>query len=137
MPLFFFHLRGGPEGLDLDQDGLDLPNVEAAYLEAHQTALDMAQDWLRQRQNPRGYAFEIMNAAGEFLVELPFSEALDRQAGRRSANLPRAIKTAMARGDRMKRLSAEVAEQVRLVQENLRRSQDLLNSLGRGRARGE
>jgi hypothetical protein len=134
MPLFFFHLRGGAEGLNLDQDGLDLPNVEAAYLEAHQTALDMTQEWLRKRQNPRGYAFEIMSATGEVVVELPFSEALDRQAGRRPANLPRAIKMAIARGDRMKRLSAELAEQVWLVQENLRRSQDLLNSLGKGRA---
>ena len=52
MPLFFFHLRGGPDGLSLDKDGLDLLDVEAAYLEAHQTALDMAQEWLRKGRSP-------------------------------------------------------------------------------------
>src|SRR3712207_8330217 len=65
MPLFFFHLRGGPDGLSLDKDGLDLLDVEAAYLEAHQTALDMAQEWLRKGRSPRGYAFEVANGAGE------------------------------------------------------------------------
>ncbi len=134
MPLFFFHLRGGSEGPDLDEDGLDLPDAEAAYLEAHQTALDMAQEWLRKGRNPRGYAFEVVNGAGEVVFEVPFAKALDRQAGRRLVNLPRAIKTAMEHGDRMRRLSAEVAEQVRLVRENLDRSRDLMNRLGKGHA---
>src|SRR3712207_1568392 len=134
MPLFFFHLRGGPDGLSLDKDGLDLLDVEAAYLEAHQTALDMAQEWLRKGRSPRGYAFEVVNGAGEIVFEVPFAEALDRQAGRRPVNLPRAIRTAMERGDRMRRLSAEVAEQIRLVRENLDRSRDLLSRLGQGRS---
>ena len=132
MPLFFFHLRGGPDGPSLDRDGLDLIDAEAAYLEAHQTALDMAQEWLRDGRNPRGYAFDVANGAGEVVFEVPFSEALDRQAGRRPVNLPRAVKTAMERGERMKRLSAEVAEQLRLVHENLDRSRALLNRLGKG-----
>ena len=137
MPLFFFHLRGGPEGLDLDEDGLDLPGVETAYLEAHQTALDMSREWLRKGQNPRDYAFEVTNSAGEVVFELPFCEALDRQAGRRPAHLSRAIRMAMERGGRMMRLTAEVAEQAQLARENLRRSRDLLNSLGKGRASRE
>jgi hypothetical protein len=48
--------------------------------------------------------------------------------------VPRAVKTAMTRGNRIMRLSAEVAEQVRLVRENLDRSRDLSNSLGKARA---
>ena len=126
MPLFFFHLRGGPDGLSLDRDGLDLLDVEAAYLEAHQTALDMAQEWLRKGRSPRGYAFEVANGAGEVVFEVPFAEALDRQAGRRPVNLTRAIRTAKEQGERMMRLSAEVAREVEAVQENLRQSQMLL-----------
>ena len=126
MPLFFFHLRGGPDGLSLDKDGLDLLDVEAAYLEAHQTALDMAQEWLRKGRNPRGYAFEVANGAGEVVFEVPFAEALDRQAGRRPVNLTRAFRTAKEQGERMMRLSAEVAREVEAVQENLRQSQMLL-----------
>ena len=133
MARFFFHLRRGTDDLDLDKGGVDLPDTEAAYLEAHQAAIDMAQEWLRKGHNPRGYAFEVVNGAGEFVFELPFAEALDHQAGRRPVNLPRAVKMAMERGDRMMRLSAEVAEQVRLVRENLDRSRDLLNGLGKGR----
>src|SRR3712207_3297985 len=97
----------------------------------------MSREWLRKGQNPRDYAFEVMNGAGEVVFELPFSEALDRQAGRRPAHLPRAIRMAVERGGRMMRLTAEVAEQAQLARENLRRSRDLLNSLGRGRAGGE
>jgi hypothetical protein len=103
-------------------------------LEAHQSALDMTQEWLRKGQNPRGYAFEVMTGAGEVVFKVPLAEALDRQVGHRPVNVPRAVKTAMTRGNRIMRLSAEVAEQVRLVRENLDRSRDLSNSLGKARA---
>ena len=131
MPLFFFHLRGGPDGLSLDKDGLDLLDVEAAYLEAHQTALDMAQEWLRKGRSPRGYAFEVANGAGEVVFEVPFAEALDRQAGRRPVNLTRAIRTAKEQGERMMRLSAELAQQVKEARENLHRSRELLQRFGK------
>ncbi|MFC1458474.1 DUF6894 family protein [Microvirga arabica] len=132
MPRFFFHLRGVLE--DLDQDGVDLPDMEAAYLEAHQSALDMAQEWLHQGRNPRGYAFEVVNDTGEVVFELPFAEALDRQAGRRPVNLPGTIRTAKEQGERMMRLTAELAQQVKDAQANLRRSCELLQHLGKNRA---
>ena len=132
MPRFFFHLRGGPEGLDQDENGVDLRDVEAAYLEAHQSALDMAREWLREGRNPRGYMFEVVNGGGAVVFELPFAEALDRQAGRRPVNLPRAIRTAKEQGERMKQLSADLAQQIKDAQENLRRSQELLKGFGRG-----
>jgi len=134
MPRFFFHLRGGPTGFSLDAEGVNLPNVEAAYLEAHQAALDMAREWLRKGRNPRDYAFELMNAAGEVMFELPFAEALDRQAGRRPVHIPKAIRTAKEQGERMMRLSAELAQQVKEAQENLRRSCELLQRSSKNRA---
>jgi len=73
----------------------------------------------------------VLTGAGEPVFELPFAEPLNRQAGLRPINLSRAVKTAPECGHRMRRLSAEVAEPVRLVQEDLARSQDLLNDLGK------
>ena len=126
MTLFFFHLRGGPAGLSRDDVGVDFPDAETAYLEAHQAAKDMAREWLKQGRNPRGYAFEIENASGELVLELPFAEALDHGAGRRLMSLSRAIRTAKERGERMMRLTAEVTREVEAIRENLRHSQELL-----------
>ena len=133
MAHFFFHLRGSYQGLSRDELGLEFPDVEAAYLEAFQAAHDMQQELLARGQNPRGYAFEVVNAEDELVFDLPFSEVLDRQAGRRPAKLSRTIQIAIEHGNRMVRLSAEVAQQVQLVEENLRRSQALLRSLGQHR----
>jgi hypothetical protein len=133
MAQFFFHLRGNLHGLSRDELGLEFPDVETAYLEAFRAARDMQQELVARGQDPRGYGFEVVNASDELVFDLPFSEVLDHQAGRRPAKLSRMVQTAMERGNRMMRLSAEVAQQVQLVQENLRRSQDLLRSLGRRR----
>ncbi|WP_114946761.1 DUF6894 family protein [Microvirga calopogonii] len=135
MPRFFFHLRGGLEGLSRHEIGVTVPDVEAAYLEAFQAATDMSQEWLKKGRNPRCYAFEIMNTAGELVLVLPFSEVLDRQSGRKPVRLSRTIRTAKERGERMTRLTTEVAEQVKLAQENLRRSRELLSSLGKSSAK--
>ena len=130
MPRYFFHLRGGPNSFSPDDLGVELPDIEAAYLEAFQTAKEMAQEWRKKGQNPRLYAFEIVDAAGELVLELPFSEALDHQAGRRPAMLTRSMRRAKEQGARMMRLTAEVAEQVKAAQENLRHSRELLQRFG-------
>ena len=126
MPLFFFHLRDCSGSVNEDPEGSEFPDAEAAYLDAYQAARDMAREWLRKGRNPRGYVFEVVTGSGEPVLELPFSESLDNQAGRRPAHLSRAIRTAKERGERMMRLSAEVAREVEAVQENLRQSQMLL-----------
>ena len=130
---FFFHLRGSYQGLSRDELDLEFPDVEAVYLEAFQAAHDMQQELLAKGQNPRAYAFEVVNAEDELVFGLPFSEVLDRQAGRRPAKLSRTVQIAIEHWNRMMRLSAEVAQQVQLVEANLRRSQTLLRSLGQHR----
>src|SRR5262245_12369606 len=75
MPLYFFHLYG-PEGCSRDEVGIEYPNVEAAYLGAHQAALDISLDLLRRRTDPNRHSFEIMDQDGEVLFELPFSEVI-------------------------------------------------------------
>ena len=131
MPLFFFHLRDSAGSVNEDWEGSEFPDVEAAYLDAYQVATDMAREWLKKGRNPRGYVFEVVTASGEPIFELPFSESLDDQAGRRPAHLSRAIRTAKERGKRMVRLSAEVARAVEAVRETLIQSQMLVKGLKR------
>ena len=134
MPRFFFHHRGGPKGLSLDEIGVSLPDAEAAYLEAFQAAKDMGQEWLSKGCDPRPYAFEVVNAAGEPVLDLPFSEALDHRAGRRPAKRLGGVRMAKEQGERMMRLTAEVAQQIETATENLRRSRELLKGFGKDRA---
>ena len=61
VPLYFFHLRTA-QGLNPDETGLELPDAEAAYLEAFKTAQDMWADLLRQREDPTRHSFEIAEA---------------------------------------------------------------------------
>ena len=89
----------------------------------------MAQEWLGRGRNVRGYAFEVLNEAGDLLFELPFAEVLDTHAGQRPVKLSNAVRAAKARGERMVRLTTEVAQQVTMAQQNLRRSQELLGRL--------
>ena len=81
MPVFFFHLRDCSGSVNEDWEGLEFPDAEAAYLDAYQAARDMAREWLKKGRNPRGYVFEVVTGSGEPVFELPFSEALDDQAG--------------------------------------------------------
>lgn len=132
MPHFYFHIRGADQRRSRDESGLDFPDVETAYLEAFRAAEGIRGEFVARGQNPQDYAIELANAADELILDLPFAEIFDRHAGRQVTRSM--IRAAREQGKRMMQLSAEVAEQVRLVRENLRRSQDLLSSFGQGHA---
>ena len=134
MSYFFFHLRG-PNGLSRDELGLDLPDVETAYLEADRAVTDMARELQAKRLNPRSYAFEITNAADEPVLELPFWETLDRVARRRGVHLPNSMKLAVEQAERMMRLVSDVAQQTDMARENLRQTSYLLRMLRGGSER--
>ncbi|MEE7493777.1 DUF6894 family protein [Methylobacterium oryzae] len=93
MPLFYFHLRN-PEGLNRDRIGLELPSLDAAYLEACHTVPEMSADLVRKKLNPVRYAFEIADDSGRLLLEVPFSEILDR--GRRPVAPPKTVRAPAA-----------------------------------------
>jgi hypothetical protein len=103
MPWFYFHLRG-PEGLERDDIGLELANVEAAYLGACQSVPGMSAELIFETANPMRYAFEITDASGGLLMEVPFTEVLDR--GRK----PTAPRSALRR-----RGAAEMVRTARLI----------------------
>lgn len=75
MPLFHFHLRT-LSGTEFDDTGLQFPNLETAYLEACRSIPSMITDFVHAGLNPLAYAFEITDAAGQVLIEVPFTERL-------------------------------------------------------------
>jgi uncharacterized protein DUF6894 len=76
MPQFFFDLRNG-RILERDEFGLDLPDFETAYLEAHRAAIDIWSEARREGRTPAYRCFEIRDSLGRMVIELPFTEALD------------------------------------------------------------
>jgi hypothetical protein len=75
MPRFFFHLAS-PGEYALDDIGADFPDVESAYLDCHQAALEIAFEMLRDHRDPTHYQFDIMDNLGRFLLDVPFSEVM-------------------------------------------------------------
>ena len=76
MPHFFFDLRNG-NVLERDELGLDLPDFESAYLEAHRAAIDIWSEARRKGGKPAYRCFEIRDSSGRMVTELPFDEALN------------------------------------------------------------
>jgi hypothetical protein len=88
MPRFFFDLRDENGALEEDELGIDLPDFETAYLEAHRTAIDIWAEACRDGCNPSRSRFEVRDVLGRIVLELPFTEALNVRPGEvRSARL--------------------------------------------------
>ena len=130
MHRFYFHLRT-PKGLERDEIGLELAGVEAAYLDACRAIPDMSAALVKQKRDPLRYGFEIADAAGQFLMEVPFSEMLDRDREPRWLTMPALAQKAHAEMERTVRLIAAMAEEQKALQTSLREMQELL-----ARARG-
>jgi hypothetical protein len=75
MPRFFFDLRLDGDGLEQDDVGIDLPNFETAYLEAHRAAVDIWAEARREGRKIGKCSFEVRDVHNEVVLELPFSEA--------------------------------------------------------------
>jgi hypothetical protein len=82
MARYFFDYFNG-EALDQDQDGLELPDAEAAFLEAFKAATEMWGESVRERRNPIFDYFQIRDQSGVVVLELPFAEVLESSRGRR------------------------------------------------------
>src|SRR4051812_45586085 len=73
MAHYFFNLVS-PNESSKDDIGTELPNAEAAYLEACETALEISYEMLRERRDPSRHAFEVTDAEGRVVFEIPFAE---------------------------------------------------------------
>ena len=85
MPWFYFHLRT-PAGLERDDLGLELAGIEAAYLDGCRAIPTMAADLMKKRVDPQRCCFEIADSEGQVLLEVPFTEILDK--GRKPLTRP-------------------------------------------------
>jgi hypothetical protein len=75
MGLFFFDFRT-QSGIERDEDGLELTDVETAYLEAHRAIVDIWADARRQGLHPGYRCVEVRDSLGQTVLEIPITEAL-------------------------------------------------------------
>jgi len=80
MPRYFFNFRDQNE-FDPDEQGLEAPDLDAAYLEAFEAAKEMWGEAILEMRDPRQQQFEISDAEGNTLLVLPFMEILDSLKG--------------------------------------------------------
>jgi hypothetical protein len=123
MPRYFFHLIS-PDERSPDESGCELPNVERAYLDVYQAALEISFEMLRCRRDPSALRFEVTNESGELLFDLPFTEAL-RPA--RRAGAPTDLHARLQRGfDRQRALTSELRDQFVLARSRISATRELL-----------
>jgi hypothetical protein len=105
MQLFRFHVRS-LLGLERDDTGLEFPDLETAYLEAYLTIPEIAADLVREGRNPMLHAFEITDATGQKLIEVPFSERLKDGRPLQRPGRPKWPRSKAMRGERRPRAGA-------------------------------
>jgi uncharacterized protein DUF6894 len=121
MPQFFFHFRDA-NGFEPDEEGLEMPDLDVAYLEAFEAAKEMWGEAIRTMRNPTRQQFEISDADGKTLLVVPLQEVMDSLKG---VPKPPPMETA----ERAARLSTEVREAVSRAYAQLSESRALLARL--------
>ena len=121
MPLFFFNFRD-EDGLDLDHEGLDLPDVDAAYIEAFETAKEMWIEAIRDMRNPMRESFEVADADGNIVIVVPFGEVI---ASLKGVPNQHPVETA----HRAAKLTSEVRDAIATAYKRLSEARSLLAKL--------
>ncbi len=76
MPRYFFNLRNDLDAFD--EEGTELPNLEAARERAERYALDMtAASVLEQRKINLHHRIEVAGEAGDILLTVEFGDVLE------------------------------------------------------------
>ncbi|MBB3444167.1 hypothetical protein [Rhizobium sp. BK379] len=73
--LFFFNIRS-KNVEDVDQDGMDLPSLEAARSEARRSAREMVAEMILQEEHIDGMRFEITDEAGRLVATIRFRDVI-------------------------------------------------------------
>src|SRR5215469_3686204 len=84
MPRFFFHIRS-PAGLERDDLGVDLRDIEVAHLEARRAMAGISADLVQEGRDPAEHYFEITDGRGRTVMEVPFVGRRRRSASRQLA----------------------------------------------------
>jgi hypothetical protein len=126
---FFLNLRRGEMTAAPDDEGADFASIEEAYLESFKGAQELWPELLRNRQDPRQYAFDITDSEGAVLMELPFPEIVEccRRVGPASMGAPpkpgiaaltkRAILEALESASSLNRKLADLRAQLRAAEQ--------------------
>jgi hypothetical protein len=153
IPRFFFNLCTN-DGVERDEEGVELPDIETAYLEAFYTASEMWIESIRHRRDPSHHRFEITDTHGSALLSVPFTEVLgagaagrarstapapvDRRRDRqpvptRPTNLDSRFDLLHERTAHTRSLGATVMDQITIARQRLEESRELLAQLGAAR----
>ncbi|MDR7038872.1 MULTISPECIES: DUF6894 family protein [Methylobacterium] len=130
MPRYYFHLRTR-DALQWDPEGVCFPGLDEAYLDVCQAVREIAVEYLqtgRPRTEVRCYAFEITDAEGRLLMDVPFTEVLDGLSSR-PRRMPASAIKAQTEIERTRRLIASVGEQREALQATLGETQLLMTRL--------
>jgi len=73
VPKFFFHLQDGPERL-VDEEGLSLPDVEAAWYQVIRSGRELISHRLAGSALFRDERFQVEDETGCPVIEMPVSE---------------------------------------------------------------
>lgn len=117
MPVFFFDLETADK-FERDQVGVQFDSVEAAFLGAHEAAVAMIVELLRDRRDASRHRFEVRNEHGLVVLELPFLEVLHpRSAAKPPMNMdaPRRLRDTLARSRVLREELQEALERARRV----------------------
>ncbi|KKC24380.1 DUF6894 family protein [Sphingomonas sp. SRS2] len=76
MPHFYLHLING-SGITRDQEGIELPDVDAARVEALAAIRSILKEELNNGQLDLGGRVAIEDGQGNFLCDVMFAEAVD------------------------------------------------------------
>ena len=110
--MFFFHLRA-PGTFERDEEGLQCPDFETAYLEAYRAIPDLTAEFIRQGRDPMDLAFEM-----------PFTE-LVRGEPKAPRPHPEALK-GLSQVERAYDLVASVKYQIEKLQKEMQVSREWL-----------
>jgi len=91
MPRFYFHIRCWDQSLSRDELGLDFPDLESTCAEVFCAAMGLRNEFAVRGQDPRDFSLEIVNASGEPVLSVLFSEILSGAAWRRSVLYAEAV----------------------------------------------
>ena len=129
MPLFLVHLRS-PTRYERDDIGVEHATLEAAYLDVCDAVPAIAAALMREGRNPLEHTFEIADADGTTLLEVPFTERL-REGG--TVRRPPEVRQLLTQAERAEALVESVRKQVEALHQNMRGSRLWLEQLRRNR----
>lgn len=75
MPRFFFNVYD--DVVAIDEEGLDLPNAEAARLHAVAGARDLMATQVKHGYLIRSHWIDVVDAQGEMVLQVRFGDAVD------------------------------------------------------------